>query len=110
MDHWIIVNFFDRGSDGSLDHSLILGTDIGLGAMERWIIGSLLIFLGQTEQRIDGSLDHSLILGIDIGVGAMDQWIIVNSFGSEGSMDQWIIGSLLFFLTEGAMDHWIFGS
>ena len=43
LDHWIIVDFFgqeERWSEGSSDHSLILGTEVGLAALERGIIGS----------------------------------------------------------------------
>ena len=49
---------WQRWSDGSLDHSLILGTEIDLGAMDRWI------------------MDHSLVLGTEVGLAAMDRWII----------------------------------
>ena len=93
--------FWNSWSDGSLEHSLILGIEIGLAQVERWIFGSwpdsrdrdwsgtvgamdlwiIAWFLGERlfwHSWSDGSLDHSLILGIEIGLAQLERWI----FGS----------------------------
>ena len=104
-----------------MDHCLILGTEVGLAAMERWIIGSLpdswdrgwsgsvgamdhliiALFLGQRlawQRWSDRSFDHSLTLGTEVGLAAMERRII----GSKPN--SWDRG---WSRRDGAMDHWI---
>ena len=48
MDQWIIASFMrqrvvlEQWIDGSMDHSLIHETEIGLGAMDHWIVSFFL--------------------------------------------------------------------
>ena len=53
-----------------MEHCLFFGTEVGLAAMEQWII--VVVFLGQRERWCDGSSDHSLILGTKVGLTAVE--------------------------------------
>ena len=107
MDHSIIAWFLgqrERWIDGSLDHCLNLGTEIGLGAMERWFMESL-FGTGEggregSSEHCEGSSEHYRDLGTEVGVAVREQRII---------------GPLCYFLIfvkilPGSLDHWIIGA
>ena len=83
-----------------MDHSLILRTDIDLGAMDRWIMESLF-------GRGEGVRDYRST--------AKDHWSIAEVLGQRLAWEQRIIGPLCYFsifvkILPGSMDHWIIGA